>query len=83
MIGIEADSLQGVYLPGIATSLTAQGYVTGIKFSRSCKSPIIMTLLKGYQRPYDKANPKSLKVKIPFVLEMALRARQLVLQGRA
>jgi hypothetical protein len=81
MVGIQANTLQSVYLPGIATSLTVQGYNTGAEFSKVCKSPVIITLLKGYQRPYDKKNPKCLKVKIPFLLEMALSARQMVLQG--
>jgi hypothetical protein len=82
MMGVQANSIQGVYLPGIATSLTVRGYDTGSKFSDVCKSPIIVTLLKGYQRPYDRANPKAKKVKIPFLLEMALKARQLVIQGQ-
>jgi hypothetical protein len=30
MMGIEAKSLQGVYLPGIAMSLAVQGYGTGM-----------------------------------------------------
>jgi hypothetical protein len=76
MMGIQANSLQSMYLPGVATSLTMQGYDTGMKFSS-----VITVLLKGHQRPYDKANPKCLKVKIPFLLEMALRARQFVMQG--
>lgn len=81
MMRIQANSLQGVYLPGIATALTIQGYDTGIEFSKACKSPVITVLLKGYQRPYDRANPKYMKVKIPFLLEMAMKARQMVLQG--
>ncbi len=72
-MGIQANSFQGVQLPGIATFLSVQGYDTGMKFSRACKSFTITVLLKGYQRPYDKANTNG--------LEMALRSRQLVMQG--
>ena len=37
-------------------------------------SPIIVNLLKGYQRPYDWTHPKAKNLKLPVLLEMALKS---------
>jgi hypothetical protein len=82
IIGVRADSLKGVHLPGILYMLTiGGGHQTAIRFKEACQSPVVKLLLEGYQRMYDRKNPRSGKAKLPFLLEMAMKGRQMVNGG--
>jgi hypothetical protein len=81
LLGIQAKSIRSVYLPGIASTLTRRMLRSGELFQKAYQSPVIQVLLDGYQRPHDMMHPASSKVKLPFLLEMALKGRLLVQQG--
>ena len=47
---------------------------------RAIASREIKTLLKGFERFYSKNNPKSDQVKLPFCMDLALKAKAILLQ---
>lgn len=70
------------YLPGVAHGLDkhCRGSGAAELVRRAIASREIKTLLKGFERFYSKNNPKSDRVKLPFCMDLALKAKAILLQ---
>ena len=75
------DSVRRTYLPGIAGAFDQ---LREENHFRACaNSKEIKLLTKGFQRFYDKRNPKSGRMKTSFGMDLALRAKRIMLSKAA
>jgi hypothetical protein len=70
---LSPTSVIKTYLPGIASTFD-MAQVSNL-FREATNQKEIKLLAKGFQRRYDKYNPKSERMKIPFGMDLAMLAR--------
>ena len=76
---LSPDSIERVYLPGIAKHLDQMQIFSA--FREATKHAQINCILGGYQREWHLHHSESDKVKIPFTLNLAILTDELLRQG--
>ena len=78
-VQLSPRTIKEVYLPGIAVQLDQQREAAAAATIRAAtKSREVKALLKGFERFYDKCNPQAGRDKLPFCMDMALMAREVL-----
>ena len=69
------ESIRRVYLPGIATHFDKERKPCADVFR------VVKMVIVGFEKIFEKENPKAGRVRIPFGLDMALVSKKVMKKG--
>lgn len=70
------DSITGTYLPGIVSAFGMWRLRSAKSFRAAVRSEEVKLTARGFQRQFNKSNPKANRIKLPYCLDMALKSKQ-------
>lgn len=82
MRGVSPDTISKTYLPGIAGMFDLERRECKILFRKATNGKEIKLVVSGFNRRFNIKKPKADRLRLPYGLDMALKSRQVMREGK-